>query len=270
MRARFKASGSRPEMVSMSQRYAGAAPQSGRFRIWLRGPCGARRSRAGVRFLLSGDIQFSHLLHGRHGALRPGRILVTQQLGKSRRHHLPRQAVAVLEPAAAPFSACGGKFLPQTVDLCLAVAADDERDRFRELEMRTAVEGGDLLAIQLERNRHDGALRTGTGRTIAHDFQNPRVAEEGHVEIRGLLGLGVEPQERTDLLHGMLLRYLATLKTGSQPASRAIARAKAGRLTTRRVYSSMTVDFGSSGLFANSAKEVAYRMSTPENLSPSR
>lgn len=46
-------------------------------------------------------------------------------------------------------------------DLLLRVAVDHERDGFGKLEIRPAVQGGELLAIQLERHRHHLAFFSG-------------------------------------------------------------------------------------------------------------
>jgi hypothetical protein len=47
------------------------------------------------------------------------------------------------------------------------------------------------------------SLRPGPFFSIAGDPYDPRVVEDGDIEIHRLFGLVVEPQERGDLLHGI-------------------------------------------------------------------
>src|SRR5712691_13445000 len=68
--------------------------------------------------------------------------------------------------------------------------------------MRPAVQGDHSLAVELELDRHDASLGPGPRLSIAGNVQDLRLREDGSVELRRLLGLGVEPKERGDLLHG--------------------------------------------------------------------
>jgi hypothetical protein len=45
----------------------------------------------------------------------------------------------------APASAAGGERRPQVVDLVLHLAAHEQRDRFREPELRAAVQGDEVI-----------------------------------------------------------------------------------------------------------------------------
>src|SRR5262249_12687650 len=73
-----------------------------------------------------------------------------------------------------------------------------------------AVEGDELLPLQLEGHRHDRPRLARPGLAVAGDLGDLRasgggarlVREHRDVEVRGLLRLVVEPQERRDLLHG--------------------------------------------------------------------
>ncbi|MCY1373054.1 hypothetical protein D9M69_603040 [compost metagenome] len=96
----------------------------------------------------------------------------------------------------------GRKPVPVVVQLVLGLAVDLEGHRLVEGEDRSAVEGGEALAVQLET---DGQYRA---RFLAMDFLarlaitadegDLRVGEDADVEIGGGLGLVVEPQARGD------------------------------------------------------------------------
>ena len=57
---------------------------------------------------------------------------VAEQLAQGGRDDLPRQAVAVLQPAARALLAALGERDPQLVDLLLRLAVHEERDRLGE------------------------------------------------------------------------------------------------------------------------------------------
>ena len=107
-----------------------------------------------------------------------------------------------LEPATSRFLAASRKLLPEVIDLLLRLAAHEERDGFRELELRPAVQRVELLAIEHKGRGHRG------------DADNLRVPEDGRVKCCGLLGLAVEPQERSDLLHEVLLSAFRQARAG--------------------------------------------------------
>ena len=107
-----------------------------------------------------------------------------------------------------PSSPPVGERRPERVDLLLRLAVHEERDRLGERVVRAAVERGELLALEPERHGHRRAGLAGAGLAVARDPEDLRVAggagprvEHGHVELGGLLGLVVEPQERGDLRH---------------------------------------------------------------------
>src|SRR5262249_47109652 len=102
--------------------------------------------------------------------------------------------------------------IPVVIHLGLRRAVHDERERLGEVEVRTAVQRGEVLAGELEGDRHDRAfLAAGDSRAlraVAGDREDARVVEDRRVEVHRLLGLVVEPEERRDsldaLLHGWL------------------------------------------------------------------
>ena len=56
------------------------------------------------------------------------------------------------------------------------------------------------VELPLDRHHRAGLLRHGL--VVMGDVDDARVLEDGEVELRGLLGLGVEPEVGDDLLHG--------------------------------------------------------------------
>ena len=117
--------------------------------------------------------------------------------------------------------AAGGELLPEVVDLCLVLAADLERDRLVELELRAAVDADELRVADPPPDRHDRArllLADLLGcLAVAHDLADLGVVEDLAVEVGGLLGLAVEPKVRGDSTHALLLRASGYLlpKTGA-------------------------------------------------------
>jgi hypothetical protein len=83
---------------------------------------------------------------------------------------LPGKPVTVLQPAAVVLLAAGDELVPHPVDLLLGLAVDVERDRLVELEMGAAVEGDEVLAFELEGDRHD---RYGDHAADASPFLSP-------------------------------------------------------------------------------------------------
>jgi hypothetical protein len=103
-----------------------------------------------------------HVKHGLYGSSGCCRIEVTEHLGQPGGHHLPGDAVFVLEPAALL-----GRGLPARRELllvivhfCLRLAMDLERSGLLEREHRAAVEGGKRLPIQLAWGVSSSGLRT--------------------------------------------------------------------------------------------------------------
>ena len=151
------------------------------------------------------DVELAHLEHRGHRALRPLRVGVGEQLVEPLRDDLPRQPPAVLAPpAGALLAAVGGERRPVAVDLLLVVAADGQRDRLVELELRSAVEHREGATVELEGHRHHGAGLARPRLAELRDVGDPRVREERAVELRRLLSLGVEPKPGADLVaHGV-------------------------------------------------------------------
>src|SRR5437867_5973603 len=102
-----------------------------------------------VRLLQNLDVELLHFEKSIHHSLVSGVVFhpFTHDCGDD----LPGEAVFVLEPAARPLLSTFGKLLPEIVDLFLGVAVQHERDRLAEFEDGTAVQGHELLAIELER-----------------------------------------------------------------------------------------------------------------------
>src|SRR5262249_36897532 len=88
-----------------------------------------------------------------------------------------------------------------------------ERHGLVELEMRAAVERQEFLPFDFELDRHDrsGLLAVNLEPlfSIAADFADFGILEDGSVEFRRLFGLRIEPQSRRELswreLHDPLL-----------------------------------------------------------------
>src|SRR5438552_1260160 len=155
-----------------------------------------------------------------HQPLHPGRILAP--LVPLVRHHLPGETVFIGEPTALHLLAAAGyEFFPVIIDLLLRLAVDHERDRRGELELRPAVQGHELLSVQLERHRHHRALlpRRFLSGVMSHPF-DLRILEHGDIKFRCLLGLIIEPQEWSDFLHPYDLTVSSHLST---PRSRKLS-----------------------------------------------
>src|SRR5881394_419656 len=164
----------------------------------------ARPLTAVVGLLQAVDVELLHLHHGLHDPVRLFRILVSQELAEHGGNDLPRDAELVLEPAALVFGSTGGQLLPQLVHFLLRLAVHEQGYRRRELELRAAVQGVEVLPLELEGAAHHRPLRPGSCVSVPrhpHDFG---ALEDRHVEVHLLFGVGVEPQERDDLLHGRL------------------------------------------------------------------
>src|SRR5438067_7179518 len=103
-----------------------------------------------------------------------------------------------LPPPAVSFSQSRGR----GIDLLLRVAVDHERDRFGELEVRSAVQGGKFLPIQLERHRHHLAFLFGKFFAgVVCDLLDLRILEYRDVEICRFFRLIIEPQHWSNFLH---------------------------------------------------------------------
>lgn|GEM_PF-3641913 len=72
-------------------------------------------------------------------------------LDHAARHDLPREAVAVLDPAAGHLGAAvDAERRPEAIDLGLIHAVDAERQRLAELELRPAIQRLERLPEQFE------------------------------------------------------------------------------------------------------------------------
>src|SRR6266516_5573501 len=184
-----------------------------------------------------------------HQPLHPSRIL--GPLVPLVRHYLPGKTVFIRKPAALHFlAAAGGEFFPVIIDLLLRLAVDHERDRCGELELRPAVQGHELLSIQLERHRHHRPLlpRRFLPGVMGHCL-DLRILEHGDIELRCFLSLIIEPQKWSDFLH---LYDLAGSSHLSTPRSRRLSESTPSRaeVERRRIKLSATAspasDFASS------------------------
>jgi hypothetical protein len=106
------------------------------------------------------------------------------------------------DPSAYQFlPAARGEFLPVIIDLLLPVAVNHERYGFGKLELWSAVQSGKLLAIQLERNRHDLASLFGKFFAgVMRDLFDLRILEYRDLEICRFFRLIIEPQHWSNSL----------------------------------------------------------------------
>src|SRR6267142_7152998 len=151
-------------------------------------------SSAGICLVEVGDDDLLHLHHGLHGAIGLFAIGIAHVTAEGRGHNLPGQAEFVLEPSAFRFlAALGDQSVPEVVHLFLALDADEEGDRLVELVFWAAIEGVELLPLELEA-RHEviDGFDLGIGK---HRF----------VEGDSLGDIVVEPEERRDRSHGDVL-----------------------------------------------------------------
>src|SRR5438067_11529232 len=110
------------------------------------------------------------------------------------RKNLPRETEFVFEPAARPRrSAIGRKFLPEIIDLLLCLAIHVERDRFGELELRSAIERDESNAIERKIHRHHAALRPRTSLAVTRYSIDLRILKNAEVEFGRLLRFRIEP-----------------------------------------------------------------------------
>src|ERR1700730_12142454 len=147
------------------------------------------------------DVELDHFEHGVHHAFRLICVLVLQQLTQNSRDDLPRHPELVPEPAALLRFPAPGELSPQVIDFLLRLAIHQERNGGCELELRAAVQCRKLLSIEHERHDHHRTLPARPRLSVTRHVHDLRVLENGDIELGGLLGLAVEPQERMDRLH---------------------------------------------------------------------
>src|SRR5207302_9112919 len=70
--------------------------------------------------------------------------------------------------------------------------------------LRAAVQGVEVLTLELEGARHDGPVRSRPRLAVPRDAQHLRILEDRDVEVHRLFGVAVEPEKRDDLLHRAL------------------------------------------------------------------
>src|ERR1700683_1404522 len=121
----------------------------------------AAASPAGKGVLQGGEVELGH---GQHDLRYPGDpvgVRVADHVEERARDDLPAQAVPVLDPAAGDLVAAVAQAVPVVVHLGLVRARDHDRDGLVERELRAAVEGGELLPVELELHQQHRADRTG-------------------------------------------------------------------------------------------------------------
>src|SRR5664280_2418701 len=123
------------------------------------------------------DVELLHGHHGLHGPARPLRVRVTEYRRKIGWHDLPAETVAILQPSAGDLLPAIGESFPVVVNLLVGCAIDHERDRLIE------------------------AVVPWTALAVPCNLKDPGVWKDRQIELDGLLGLVVEPQERGDLPH---------------------------------------------------------------------
>src|SRR3546814_12984950 len=94
--------------------------------------------------------------------------------------YLPRHAKPVLDPAAGLLLTAVHKGVPVAIYLGLVLAEDLERDRLVRRELRPAVQGRELDAVDLEVDEHRRAGRHGS---FAHVGQRPEDLAVEHLQI---------------------------------------------------------------------------------------
>jgi len=97
-----------------------------------------------------GDVDALHLHHRVEGPLGASGIGVAEQPCQLARYDLPRQAIAILHPAALFGLWHRRQGVAQAVDLGLCLDRNLERDSLVELEERTAVEAHEGLPHKCE------------------------------------------------------------------------------------------------------------------------
>jgi hypothetical protein len=145
-----------------------------------------------------GDVDLVHFHHRVHDARCFRFIGIGQHIAENDRVDLLGESEFVFEPAALPGrSAIGGKFLPEIIDLILGLAVDRERDRFSELELRSAVERHELDSVERKFHCHDRSRRStgflGGFFAITRDLPDLRILENADVEFSCLLRFRIEP-----------------------------------------------------------------------------
>ena len=105
-----------------------------------------------------------------------------------------------------PSSTALRELAPEVIDFGLRLAANLQRDRLAEFEIRTTIQSRECLSLDFEFNNHDRArlfvvnLLSGLG--VSADFSDLGILEDRAIEFCRFLGLRVEPQARRDLVFG--------------------------------------------------------------------
>src|SRR5262245_43571322 len=105
------------------------------------------------------NVELLHLQERFRHPLRLLDVAIAKHGGQYRWHDLPREAEAVLEPAAGALFAALAQLAPEVVDLLLRLTSHLERDGLVEREVRPAIQSGERVASETEGHGHHQALR---------------------------------------------------------------------------------------------------------------
>src|SRR5262249_27234555 len=103
-----------------------------------------------------------------------------------------------------------------------------QRDRGRELELRTPVECDEPLTIELEGDGHDRTLVAGPTFAPPRDLRRARPREDRGVVLHRLRGVAIKPEIRRDRLLGH--RWLLSATSGTRAALIYISPKNLGRM----------------------------------------
>src|SRR5215204_3791118 len=141
------------------------------------------RERSIARDVDLDDVDLAHLQHPPHHLGCSLTVGIPQQIRQHCRHHLPPDAVLVLEPAALARLSLSRECVPVVVDLFLIRARDRERHRLGEGKLRSAVEDLERLPIDLKFDEYDRGVDIWADIAEPIDIQDPGVLEDRDVTL---------------------------------------------------------------------------------------
>ena len=151
-------------------------------------------------------MEFRHAEHGRKGALRGGAYPHCPACRAVPWERSARTLRTCRSPIRTALPAHQRRVPPQPVHFFLVSQFAIERYGRRELVVWTAVQGHEFPAVEDELDGHDRprpppAIPPGSG-LFSRSWSSLKI---GHVEVRRLFGLAIEPKARSDALHGGFL-----------------------------------------------------------------